>query len=175
MYSTPSYSDALRQHGRVLYQLVNTRRLRCKCFANLPPSNNSPASPMTNANHDSALYAWLVPLMSLCIVGLLAINVATLASEGFHDALYAGLRRALLMGGKTVAEQVLRDSKHASVERKTKAANDDVKRERHRAKALEDDLEKERTGHLKTRTELMHAEGLRAKATEDLARGSKLA
>ena len=50
-------------------------------------------------------------LLVACILGgLAATNVATLLSSSFHDRLYTGLRKALLIGGEVFADRATRRS-----------------------------------------------------------------
>jgi hypothetical protein len=117
---------------------------------------------------------WIMVTISL--VGLLASNIAAVLSAGFHDRLYAGLRKVLLIAGESVADSVTRGSKSVEVDRKvreqttelrTQAADSETRRAR-----AEAELDGERAKLKRTQLDLDDA---RAKRLIDAKEAKKVA
>jgi len=78
----------------------------------------------TEIDTRSHLHQWFglsvikLGLMAFFLVGLVATNIATLVSDSFHDLMYTGLRKALLIGGEVFADKMLKNSPKARLSKK---------------------------------------------------------
>lgn len=70
---------------------------------------------------------WIVVALSL--VGLLASNIASVLHAGFHDWLYAGARKVLLIAGESLADAATRRSKAVEAERKIREQTADLRKQ----------------------------------------------
>lgn len=67
-------------------------------------------------------FAGLKLLFVTCsLVGMLLSNLATLMSDKYFDLMQTGLRKALLIGGETFADQALKNSPKADIDQKIKS------------------------------------------------------
>jgi len=117
-----------------------------------------------------------VIVVTISLVGLLASNIAAVLSAGFHDLLYAGVRKVLLIAGESFADAATRRSKSVEVDRKvreqtlelrTRAADSETRRAR-----AEAELDGERAKVKRTQLELDDA---RAKRLIDAKEAKKVA
>lgn len=106
-----------------------------------------------------------VIMVTVSLVGLLASNIAAVLSAGFHDLLYTGVRKVLLIAGQATADDWTRRSKTIEVDKEVRKQTAEL-----RAKAADSearrvqtqvDLDRERANLRKTQLELSNAKGQR--------------
>lgn len=106
-------------------------------------------------------------MVALAIVALAATNVATLLSSSFHDMMYTGARKALLIGGQAFADYATRKSPTRVNDDGVRRATKDLSE---RNQALVDKNKNLTAAHdeLKTRNAKISAdaEGLKAENTK---------
>jgi hypothetical protein len=77
--------------------------------------------------------------VTLCLMGLLASNVASLVSAGAHDWMHNALWRVLSIGGQAVADRALANSPKAKLDQTVKSKTADLNaKSRLQTKELED-------------------------------------
>lgn len=70
---------------------------------------------------------WIMVTISL--VGLLASNIAAVLSASFHDLLYTGVRKMLLIAGDSAADAATRRSKAVEVDKKVRDQTADLRKQ----------------------------------------------
>ena len=70
---------------------------------------------------------WIMVTISL--VGLLASNIAAVLSASFHDLLYTGVRKMLLIAGESAADAATRRSKAVEVDKKVRDQTADLRKQ----------------------------------------------
>ena len=95
-------------------------------------------------------------MMALTMVGLLASNIAAVLNANFHDRLYSGVRKVLLIAGEPFADSATRRSKSVQVDEEIRRQTAELRSqtadsEARRAKAeadLDGEREKVKRAHL---------------------------
>lgn len=131
----------------------------------------------------TGLSGWFLRLKSMLVifslVGLLASNIAAVLHAGFHDVLYAGIRKVLLIAGSAAADLATSRSKTAQIDQRVKTETSMLRKEvsdaHTRAKdvdskrmALEADLQRERTNVQRVSRELGTERASLAKVSGEL-------
>ena len=96
---------------------------------------------------------------------LLATNVATVMSASFHDTLYNGARRILLLAGEATAKRLMRHSKVAETEHRVRRDTAALKGEKSR---LDDELFRSKARETAASTELTELRGRNASLDKEL-------
>ena len=117
---------------------------------------------------------WIMVTISL--VGLLASNIAAVLSASFHDHLYTGVRKMLLIAGESAADAATRRSKAAEVDKKVRDQTADLRKQAadsdtRRVKA-EAELDGERTKLKRAQVDL---EDVKAKRLIDAKEAKRVA
>jgi len=119
------------------------------------------------------LFGWIgrlkLIMTALTMAGLLASNIATVLNANFHDLLYSGVRKVLLIGGEPFADSLTRRSKAAQVDEEVRRQTADSEARRARAEA---DLNGERA---KVKRALLELDAVKTQRLIDAVEAKRVA